>query len=228
MKNDSVIILSGGLDSTTLLAYLKSEGYNPLAITFNYNQRNNIETDYAQYQAKNYSVSEHIIFNLPIDAFKGSSLTDHGVRLQKGDPDRTGIPNTYVPSRNLIFLSIALSLSESKSITKIFTGVNAVDFSGYPDCSPGFIESFNNISILSTKAGIEKKPVRAFAPFINMTKTEIIELGLKLKVDYKKTWTCYGPLKGIPCKICDSCLIRARAFRKLSIQDNDILFGGSL
>ncbi len=229
MRNiDSIIILSGGLDSTTLLAYLISRGHNPAALSFDYNQRNRIEIRYAKYQAEKYSVIDHIIFPLSLDIIKGSSLTDMSICINKGDTNRVNIPNTYVPARNIIFLSIAASLAESMGIKSIYTGINSIDYSGYPDCRPEFLDTFNRMILAGTKAGQEKTPVVARAPFIMKTKLDILKIGLSLNVDYSKTLSCYNPDNNKPCRSCDSCLFRAEAFRKLDIEDADIIYGGNL
>lgn len=227
-NNDSLIVLSGGIDSTTLLAYIISKGYSPIALTFDYHQRNSVEIKYAKYHSKSFSLSEHIIFPLFLDKFKGSSLTNPQQKIDTGNTNRKSIPNTYVPSRNIIFLSIALSLAESKNIKKVFTGINAIDYSGYPDCRPEFLKAFNYISSIGTKAGVEGDPIIAEAPFIQKTKYEIINIGLSLNIDYSRTFSCYDPLEDSPCKVCDTCLFRREAFSRLSILDESIIYGGNL
>ncbi len=227
-NGSSLIILSGGLDSTTLLAYLASMGQKPVALTFDYSQRNRVEICYAEYQAKRYNVSEHIIFPLSFELIKGSALTDMSLEVETGSISRSSIPNTYVPSRNTVFLAIASSLAESKGIGRVFTGINSVDYSGYPDCRPEYLKTFNELLKAGTKAGTQGSPLCIEAPFIDKSKNEILQIGFSLGVDYARTFSCYNPQGRKPCRTCDSCLFRSEAFRSMGIRDENTIYGGNL
>lgn len=223
MRKKAVVLASGGLDSTTIMAIAKNEGYDIYALSFDYGQRHKFELEAAKKVAKNFGAKKHLILRLNLEAIGGSALTDDIPVPQGRDLDDIssgGIPITYVPARNTIFLAYALAWAEVLGATDIFIGVNAVDFSGYPDCRPEFIESFQRTANLATKAGVEGKGITIHTPVINMTKGEIIKKGISLGVDYAMTHSCYNPSeKGIPCGICDSCLLRKKGFNEAGIPD---------
>lgn len=214
-----VVLLSGGLDSATVAAVAKSKGFSLYALTFIYGQRHGVETEFAQKTAKHLSVVSHHIVELPECLFNASSLvTASGKDIHEHNTN--DIPDTYVPARNIVFLSIALSYAENIGAGNIYIGVNAVDFSGYPDCRPHFIDSFQRMIEIGTKSGVEGSPIIINAPLINMTKAEIISLGISLGVDYSLTISCYNPTKDAkPCKICDSCRLRHKGFAQAGLHD---------
>jgi 7-cyano-7-deazaguanine synthase len=223
--NDShaVILLSGGLDSATVLAMARAEGYVCHAISFHYGQRHAVELDAAKRIAARAGVAEHTIITIDLRQFGGSALTAD-IDVPKGrstDEMAAGIPITYVPARNTIFLSYALALAEVRGCNDIFVGVNAMDYSGYPDCRPAFIESFQHTANLATRAGVEgKRPLRIHTPLMDMYKAEIITAGTALGVDYGMTVSCYDPAPdGAACGECDSCLLRKKGFAEAAIQD---------
>ena len=222
-KRRAVVLLSGGLDSTTTLAIAKSEGYAVYALTFRYGQRHEVEIEAARLVATAYGVAQHVVAEIDLRAFGGSALTDD-IEVPKNralDEISQGIPITYVPARNTIFLSFALSWAEVLSANDIFIGVNAVDYSGYPDCRPEYIEAFQRMADLATKAGVEgKQKLKIHTPLINMTKAEIVRKGIELGVDYSLTVTCYDPSPdGEACGQCDACLLRLKGFAENSIED---------
>lgn len=212
----AVILLSGGLDSATVCAIAKSEGYEIYALSFMYGQRHNIEIEYAKAQVEIQKIKDHRIINIDLRAFGGSALTaDIPVPKDRSEYEIThDIPVTYVPARNTIFLSYALAYAEVIEANNIFIGVNALDYSGYPDCRPEYIAAFEKLANLATKKGVEGSGFKIHTPLINLTKAEIIKLGLKLGVDYSKTISCYDPQNGEPCGKCDSCLLREKGFRE--------------
>ena len=216
----ALVLLSGGLDSSTALYVAKKEGFDELyALTFEYGQKHDREIRSASAIAKAVGVREHKIVRLMLNAWKGSSLTDPDVVIQDGDADRTDIPDTYVPARNMVFLSVAASYADALDITDIFIGVSEMDYSGYVDCREEFIRSMEQTINLGTVLGAEKKQkITIHAPFLRMTKADEVKLGTKLGVDFSLTWSCYrGGEK--PCGTCDSCLLRARAFAEAGIAD---------
>jgi len=219
----AVVLLSGGLDSTTVLAIAKSEGYALYALSFSYGQRHKWELEAAERVARSIGVSEHRTVLIDLRAFGGSALTDE-IGVPKGRPIEDmshGIPVTYVPARNTIFLAFALAWAEVLGCSDIFIGVNALDYSGYPDCRPEFIEAFERTANLATKAGVEgRQSLRVHAPLISLSKAQIIRKGLDLGIDYGLTSSCYDPsLAGEPCGSCDSCLLRQKGFRENGISD---------
>ncbi len=218
----AVILLSGGLDSTVALYLAKSQGFECHALSFNYGQRHARELESAKTIAVKAGVASHQIVSLALNNWGGSSLTDMSQTLEHGDVNRTDIPATYVPARNMVFLSIAASLAEALEAQDIFIGVSQVDYSGYVDCRLEFIQSMEKTINLGTVMGAEKnKPIRIHAPFIDKTKTEEIQIGDKLKVPFELTWSCYfGGEK--QCGTCDSCLLRAKAFKDAGIIDQSI------
>lgn len=222
----AVVLLSGGLDSATTLAIARSEGYECHAMSFDYGQRHRVELDAARRVAGSIGVASHRWVHLDLRLFGGSALTDK-IEVPKDREQAAmsqGIPVTYVPARNTIFLAYALALAEVLGSGDIFIGVNAVDYSGYPDCRPEFIEAFERTANLATRAGVEGKCLRIHTPLIQWSKTRIIETGLKLGVDFSLTHSCYDPQpdgKGEwrACGHCDSCLIRKSAFQQLGLSD---------
>jgi 7-cyano-7-deazaguanine synthase len=222
-KKKAVVLLSGGLDSATVLAIAKSRGFEAYALSFSYGQRHVWELEAAKRVAASMSVVQHSIADIDLRVFGGSALTDD-IAVPKGrEPDEMahGIPITYVPARNTIFLAYALAWAEVLEAGDIFIGVNVLDYSGYPDCRPEFIAAFEKMANLGTKAGVEGHQLfRIHTPLITLTKAQIIALGLKLGVDYSLTSSCYDPSpEGVPCGQCDSCLLRQKGFSENGIKD---------
>lgn len=219
----AVVLLSGGLDSATTLAIASSAGYHPCAMSFRYGQRHAIELAAAAKIAKQFAVDKHVTVDIDLRAFGGSALTsDLAVpKHTSADEIGTGIPITYVPARNTIFLSFALAWAEVLGAFDIFIGVNALDYSGYPDCRPEFIAAFARMANLATKASVEEKgTLRVHTPLIHLTKSQIIRRGLDLGVDYSLTHSCYDPdPAGLACGNCDSCLLRLKGFAELGVAD---------
>ena len=219
----AVILLSGGLDSATCLAIAIDSGFLPYALSFRYGQRHEFELDSAKAVSKSMGVEEHIILDIDLRAFGGSALTDD-IEVPK-DRDETNITNeipvTYVPARNTIFLSFGLAYAETLRANDIFIGVNALDYSGYPDCRPEYIASFQHMANLATKVGVEEKSdTNIHTPLIDLTKSDIIKAGLNLNVDYGLTHSCYDPEQnGYSCGHCDACQLRIRGFEKLGLSD---------
>jgi 7-cyano-7-deazaguanine synthase len=211
----AVLLLSGGIDSATILTSISKKNEKVYALTFDYGQKHHAEIKKAKNLANEFHVYEHKIFKLNLSEFADSSLTDQKIQVPKslsGDD----IPSTYVPGRNTIFLSIALSYAESKGCSSIYIGANAVDYSGYPDCRPEYIEAFQNLINLATKKTVTGGKIQIFAPLINLTKIEIIELGIRNGLDIEKTLSCYDPiLDNKPCNMCPSCVIRNEALTKI-------------
>jgi len=213
----AIVLLSGGLDSTTVLAIAKAEGFTPYALSFNYGQRHRIELEAARKIATQAGVARHVVANIDLRAFGGSALTDDidVPKERSAEEMSTGIPITYVPARNTIFLSFALAFAETVSAHDIFIGVNALDYSGYPDCRPEYIAAFEDLANLATKIGLEGRGFRVHAPLIAMSKSEIIQRGLELGVDYSLTRSCYDPDdEGRACGQCDSCFLRLKGFQE--------------
>ena len=219
----AVVLLSGGLDSATVLAIARSQGYEPYALSFAYGKRHAIELEAASRVAAALGVADHRIANIDLRVFGGSALTaDIDVPKGRDAAEMShGIPITYVPARNTIFLSFALAWAEVLGASDIFIGVNALDYSGYPDCRPEFIAAFETLANLATKAGVEgRQALRIHTPLIALTKAEIIRKGIELGVDYSLTSSCYDPSPtGQPCGQCDSCLLRRKGFRENGIED---------
>ena len=219
----AVILLSGGLDSATCLAIAIDSGFLPYALSFRYGQRHEFELDSAKAVSKSMGVKEHIILDIDLRAFGGSALTDD-IEVPK-DRDETNIKNeipvTYVPARNTIFLSFGLAYAETLRANDIFIGVNALDYSGYPDCRPEYIASFQHMANLATKVGVEEKSdTNIHTPLIDLTKSDIIKAGLNLNVDYGLTHSCYDPEQnGYSCGHCDACQLRIRGFEKIGLSD---------
>ncbi len=218
MQKKAIILLSGGLDSITVLAYAKQQGYQCYALSFEYGQRHNAELKAAQKIAQHYQVVEHKIINIGLGSIGGSALTDEHIDVPHSP--QQGIPVTYVPARNTIFLSFALGWAEVLNARDIFIGVNAVDYSGYPDCRPEFIEAFQNLANLATKVGVEGESINIHTPLIHLSKAEIIKQGLALDVDYRQTVSCYSAdEQGRACGECDACRLRKAGFENLGVED---------
>lgn len=213
----AVVLLSGGLDSATCLAMARAEGFECHALTISYGQRHSIELEAARRVAESLGAKEHRFVHVELDQIGGSALTDE-IDVPK-DEENEGIPVTYVPARNTVFLAIALGFCEVIEANDLFIGVNAVDYSGYPDCRPEFIGAFENLARVATKAGVEGNPLKVHTPLIDLKKAVIIQRGLELGVDYGLTHSCYDPIGGQPCGHCDSCRIREAAFAELGMID---------
>jgi 7-cyano-7-deazaguanine synthase len=222
IKKSAIVLLSGGLDSTTCLAIAKAEGYEPYAISFRYGQRHDNEIEAAKRIAAQASVARHVIVDFDLRQFGGSALTTDLAVPKHEDVAQVGggIPITYVPARNTIFLSFALAYAEVIPAHDIFIGVNALDYSGYPDCRPEFIRAYEQMANLGTKQGVEGSSIRIHTPLIAMTKAQIIECGTALGVDYSLTTSCYDPpAPGVGCGHCDACLLRLKGFAEASLKD---------
>jgi 7-cyano-7-deazaguanine synthase len=218
MSKKAIILLSGGLDSITVLALAKQQGFECYALSFDYGQRHNAELKAASEIAKSYQVTDHKIIKLGLGSIGGSALTD--AQIDVPDKPQDGIPVTYVPARNTIFLAFALGWAEVLKSTDIFIGVNAVDYSGYPDCRPEFIKAFQQLANLATKAGVEGENITIHTPLISLSKADIIKQGIKLNVDYARTVSCYSAdEQGRACRVCDACRLRMLGFAEANIQD---------
>lgn len=221
-KKKAVALVSGGLDSATTLAIAKSEGFEIHAISFDYGQRHHFELEAARRVCESQGVAELVVFKVDTSIFRGSALTNDIPVPHNRDESQMadGIPVTYVPARNTIFLSVGLGLAESVGANDLFIGVNAVDYSGYPDCRPEFIKAFEAMANLATKAGVEGQHLNVHTPLIRLTKAEIIQRGMSLGVDYGLTHSCYDPLpNGTSCGECDSCQLRLKGFREAGFVD---------
>ena len=222
-SNPAVVLLSGGLDSATVLAIARSEGFEPAAISFRYGQRHAIELESARAVAASQGVRRHVIVDIDLAQFGGSALTADIAVPKKTSAEEIGegIPVTYVPARNTVFLSLALAWAETLGTGDIFLGVNALDYSGYPDCRPEYIAAFEQMANLATKGAVEKTtPVKLYTPLIHLSKAQIIRRGLDLGVDYSLTRSCYDPDEsGAACGLCDSCLLRLKGFAENGVAD---------
>jgi len=223
-QSKAVCLLSGGLDSATALAIARSRGFALYAMSFRYGQRHVYELECAQRLARWANVAKHVTVDIDLRAFGGSALTDDNIHVPKDRPLESmshGIPVTYVPARNTIFLSFALAWAETLASQDIFIGVNALDYSGYPDCRPEYIAAYQTMANLATKAGVEvKQRLTIHTPLIHMTKAQIIRAGLELGVDYATTSTCYDPSpSGQACGACDACLLRLKGFAENGMKD---------
>jgi 7-cyano-7-deazaguanine synthase len=225
MRKGAVILASGGLDSTTIIAIAKHQGFDLYALSFDYGQRHRFELESAKKVAEFFGAREHRIIRIDLRIFGGSALTDNiDIPLHR-IPEEIGhdIPVTYVPARNTIFLSYALAWAEILKVHDIFIGVNALDYSGYPDCRPEYIEAFQKMANLATKEAVEGKPVIIHMPLIHMKKTDIIKKGIELGVDYSITHSCYNPSSdGRACGECDSCFLRKKGFNESGVPDPTI------
>ena len=221
-EKKAVILSSGGLDSTTVMAIAKDEGFKIYSLSFYYGQRHKYELNAAEKIADALCAEKHLIINIDLNKIGGSALTDN-INVPESCDEHTvnEIPVTYVPARNTIFLSIALAWAEVIGSSYIFIGVNAVDYSGYPDCRPEYIKAFEHMANLATKAGVEGiTKIRIMTPLINMTKARIIKKGIELGVDYSLTHSCYNPsFEGLACGLCDSCLLRKKGFIEAGVTD---------
>ena len=218
----AVVLLSGGLDSTTTLAVAKRDGHEVHAMTFRYGQRHEIEVDAARKIARAAGVRDHVVVDIDLRTFGGSALTSDTAVPTAGHTDalRHGIPITYVPARNTIFLSFALAFAEVLGTDDIYIGVNAVDYSGYPDCRPEYIAAYERMANLATRAGVERNNIHIRTPLISLKKADIIKLGTTLGVDYSLTMSCYDPtVHGVACGLCDSCRLRLKGFAEAGLKD---------
>jgi 7-cyano-7-deazaguanine synthase len=222
-SSDAVVLLSGGMDSATTLAIAARDGRRCHAVTFRYGQRHALEVEAAARVAKALGAADHRILEVPLGEFAPSALTDPSATVPKGrteDDMRAGIPATYVPARNTIFLAFALALAEATESDAIYIGVNAVDYSGYPDCRPEYVEAFARLAALATRRAVEGRPTQIVAPLLSLSKAEIIRTGVRLGVDYSLTLSCYDPdEQGRACGACDSCLLRRRGFIEAGVPD---------
>ncbi len=218
----AVVLLSGGMDSATTLAIARTEHRDVYALSFRYGQRHDLEIQSARKIVEHMRVKQHLILEVHLSAIGGSALTD-AMDVPKNRTDKEihrGIPVTYVPARNTIFLAYALAWAEVSGVSDIYIGVNAVDYSGYPDCRPEFIQAFESMANLATKAGVQGNPFRIHAPLMQLSKAEIVLKGLKLGVDFSLTHSCYDPdASGRACGACDSCLLRKKGFREAGVPD---------
>jgi 7-cyano-7-deazaguanine synthase len=223
VRPNAVVLLSGGLDSTTVLAIAREQGFEPYALSFRYGQRHIQELAAAEAVAKSQGVAKHVVAQIDLREFGGSALTaDIAVPKGRSAADMPhGIPITYVPARNTVFLSFALAWAETLGASDIFIGVNALDYSGYPDCRPEYIAAFETMANLATKAGVEgTQRLKIHTPLISLTKAQIVQEGIRLGVNYGETSSCYDPSEdGKPCTECDSCVLRAKGFAEASIKD---------
>jgi 7-cyano-7-deazaguanine synthase len=218
MSKKAVILVSGGLDSTTVVAMAMSQGYDCYTLSFDYGQRHRSELVAAQRISESMTVHSHKVVKLDLGTIGGSALTDSSIDVP--EHETPGIPVTDVPARNTVFLSIALGWAEVLGANDIFLGVNAVDYSGYPDCRPEYINAFEAVANLATRAGVEGSKLSIHAPLINFTKGEIVQAGMALGVDYSQTVSCYqASLEGLACGRCDSCRLRAQGFYEAGIKD---------
>jgi len=218
MAKKAVILVSGGLDSTTVVAMAKRQGYKCYTLSFDYGQRHRSELEAASRVSQSMAVVEHKVVKLDLGSIGGSALTDTSIDVPEAAT--SGIPVTYVPARNTVFLSIALGWAEVLGANDIFLGVNAVDFSGYPDCRPEYITAFERMANLATRAAVEGQPLTVHAPLIDMSKAQIIQAGIELGVDYSKTVSCYqASLEGEACGRCESCRLRRQGFEQAGISD---------
>ncbi|MFL0800602.1 MAG: 7-cyano-7-deazaguanine synthase QueC [Agarilytica sp.] len=216
----AVVLSSGGLDSTTVIAIAQSQGYEVYSLSFDYQQRHRAELKAAARVAESMDVAAHKVVSLDLRTIGGSALTDDAIDVPDASDEDSGIPVTYVPARNTVFLSIALGWAEVLEAGAIFIGVNAVDYSGYPDCRPEYLAAFEGMASLATKAGIEGKPLALEAPLLKLSKAEIIQQGTSLGVDYSQTVSCYQANDaGEACGSCDSCHLRAKGFEEAGIDD---------
>lgn len=220
MNKKAVILFSGGLDSTTCLAIAKQQGFDCYTLSVHYGQKHAVELQQAKKIAADFGVIEHRVIHVDIASFKHSSLTDPALAVDDYQENASGIPLTYVPARNTIFLSLALGLAESIGANDLFIGINAVDFSGYPDCRPAYLDAFVTLANLATRTGLEGTQFQIHAPLLDLNKAEIIKTGVALGVQYEETISCYrANEKGEACGQCDSCVYRKKGFSEANITD---------
>jgi 7-cyano-7-deazaguanine synthase len=216
----ALVLLSGGLDSMVVAGLARKAGYRLFALTIDYNQRHRIELEAAARVARALGAERHVILPVDLSAFGGSALTDSAIAVPKDGVDGS-IPPTYVPARNMIFLSLALGWAEASGARDLFIGVNALDYSGYPDCRPEFIAAFEAAATAATKAGVEGQPFRIHTPLIAMSKADIAAEAARLRLDVALSWSCYDPTPaGRPCGLCDSCRLRAKGFAEAGLTDS--------
>jgi 7-cyano-7-deazaguanine synthase len=218
----AVVLLSGGLDSSTCLAVARRDGFEAHALSVNYGQRHRTELDRARRVARAMGAADHRVVRVDLSTFGGSALTDAGVAVPKDRPARamaSGIPVTYVPARNTVLLALALAHAETLGASDVYVGVNAIDYSGYPDCRPAFIRAFERLARVATKAGVEGRPLHIRAPLLRLTKAGIIRLGTSLGVPYRLTLSCYDPVRGRACGRCDACELRRKGFAEAGVPD---------
>ncbi len=218
----AVVLLSGGLDSSTCLAVAKREGFEVHALSVNYGQRHRGEIDRARRVARALGAADHRVVRVDLSALGGSALTDRAIAVPKGRSARamaSGIPITYVPARNTVLLALALAHAETIGAADVYVGVNAIDYSGYPDCRPAFIRAFERLARVATKAGVEGRPLRIRAPLLRLSKAGIIRLGTRLGVPYRVTLSCYDPARGRACGRCDACALRRKGFAEAGVPD---------
>jgi 7-cyano-7-deazaguanine synthase len=221
-KPRAVVLLSGGLDSATAAAWAKAEGYDVYALSFDYGQRHRRELASAKAVAKELAVADHKVLKLPLGQLGGSALTDRSIAVpdarRRAAAIGASIPSTYVPARNTVFLSFALGYAEVSGATAIVIGANALDYSGYPDCRPEYLEAFERMAALATKAGVEGRTVKVLAPLLHMTKRDIVAAALRLKAPVSRSWSCYRGGRQ-PCGACESCVLRAKGFAEAGVAD---------
>ena len=224
-----VVLLSGGLDSATVAAWARARGFDVIGLSIDYGQRHRCELDAAKALASHLGLADHVVLRVDLAAFGGSALTDAAIPVPRDRPDEAlaaEIPTTYVPARSTVFLSLALALAEARGATAIGLGVNAIDYSGYPDCRPEFLDAFRHLAALATKAGVEGHAPEIVAPLVDLTKAEIVALGVELGLDQGLTTSCYDPdASGRPCGHCDSCRLRAAGFAAVGIDDPRVAGG---
>lgn len=225
----AVVLLSGGVDSATVLGFARREGYEIIALTFRYGQRHAVEVARAKALACGFGVRSHLIVDIPDSIFAGSALAGvNKAEVPKGEENsgKEAIPVTYVPARNMLFLSYGVACAEGFDAEAVFIGANVLDYSGYPDCRGEFLEAFEQAAKLGTKCGVEGKPIRIIAPLLSLTKAEIIRMGVALGVDYSLTHSCYDPdEEGRACGRCDSCRIRRKGFEEAGVADPTLYAG---
>jgi 7-cyano-7-deazaguanine synthase len=221
-KKRAVVLLSGGLDSTTCLAVALHEGFEAHALSVDYGQRHRDELRRARAIARALGAADHRIVRVDLSTFGGSALTDGAIAVPKGRTARAmaaRIPVTYVPARNTVLLALALAHAETAGAEAIFVGVNAIDYSGYPDCRPAFLRAFERLARVATKAGVEGRPLRIHAPLLRLSKADIVRLGTRLGVEYRMTLSCYDPVRGRACGRCDACQLRRKGFAEAGVPD---------
>jgi 7-cyano-7-deazaguanine synthase len=218
----AVVLLSGGLDSSTCLAAALAEGFEAHALSVDYGQRHRTELSRARRVARALGAASHRVVKVDLSAFGGSALTDAAVKVPKGRSAREmsrGIPVTYVPARNTVMLALALACAETLGATDVYVGVNAIDYSGYPDCRPEFLRAFERLARVATKAGVEGRPLRIRAPLLRLSKAGIVKLGTRLGVPFRLTLSCYDPVRGRACGRCDACALRRKGFAEAGVPD---------